>query len=54
MNSRVEPKTPIQSNYEKLIRLDPSEGDQADDSPYCRPDKELPDTTHEVECATTS
>ena len=54
MASRVEPEVPIQSNCEKLVELDPSEGGQADDSSYSRPGKELPDTTQELECATTS
>ena len=50
----MEPEIPAQSNFEKLVGLDSSEADEADDSPYSRPEKELPDTTQEVECATTS
>ena len=53
VSSRVEHEIPIQSNYEKLVGLDPLGGDQADDSPYSRLEKELPDTTQEVECETT-
>ena len=34
MASQVEHETPIQSNLEKLVGLDPSEYDQVDDSPY--------------------
>ena len=54
MTSRVEPENPSPSNCEKLVGLNPSECDQADDSPYPKPDKELSDTTQEVESATTS
>ena len=34
--------------------MEPSESDQTDDSPYPRFEKELPDTTQEVEKATTA
>ena len=54
MASRVEPGIPIQSNCEKLVGLNPSECNQADERPYPRPGKERPGTIQGFESATAS